>query len=78
MTKYSVRVGSLFVKVAHDHYGETVIHLSSDISHADQFDEKEVAITKAKLCKCALGSPAQVDVVSTQVISEVIIEEEYT
>lgn len=77
MAKYSVRVGSLFVKVAHDHYGETVIHLSSDISHSDRFDDKEVAIAKAKLCKCALGNQAQVDVVSTQVISEVLIEEEW-
>lgn len=77
MSKYSIRIGGMFVKVAHDHYGETVVHLSSDIKRADRFDDKEVAITKAKLCKCALGSQVQVDVVSTQVISEVLIEEEW-
>lgn len=76
MVNYKIRVGNLFVKIAFNHEEETVIHLTSDISEAAAIRDKDEAILKGKLCKREFGNSVNVDVVSEQLVSEIVIEEE--
>lgn len=74
---YKIRVNEVFVRAAYefDYNKEIAISLTNDLSQATRYEDKEEAIEAAKLCKRILGESARVDVVSTQIVSETLIEE---
>ena len=78
MDTYKIRVGNLYVKHAFTLKSneETIIKLTSEITKAEIIRDKDEAISKGKLCKRELGGYVRIDVVSEQVVSEVLIEEE--
>lgn len=74
---YKIRVNEVFVRAAFefDYDKEITISLTNDLLQAKRYQDKEEAIEAAKLCKRILGESVRVDVVSTQIVSETLIEE---